>query len=155
MCQTEPCSRKLLYRTFIGICNNIDSDLKYGRRTTVLKRLLEPTYDDGVGRPRSRSLKDRSNFLPNPRKVSNKIHGSLQSPKDQHHTLVLMQWGQFLDHDITLTPMFRERNGSLVDCTACDSNPRTCHPIHIPEDDPYFPAQDPITLRPKCLEFVR
>ena len=55
------------------------------------------------------------------------------------HSLALMQWGQFLAHDLSLTCMIREEDGSLSDCKSCDSNKSKCSPIPIPEDDPYFP----------------
>ena len=153
-CQVEKCFGSLKYRTFSGTCNNIVSNVGFGRRSTLLKRLLEPVYEDGIGQPRSRSISGDSS-LPNPRTVSNIVHGSLKSPADRRHTLALMQWGQFLDHDITLTPMFRIADGSLANCTACHSDPRYCHPIPVPENDPYFPSKDPVTKEPKCLEFVR
>ena len=38
--------------------------------------------------------------LPNPRLISSSIHR--QSPADtQQFTMLVMQWGQFIDHDIT------------------------------------------------------
>lgn len=142
-----------MYRTLSGSCNNVANDINIGRRAKKLERLLAPSYDDGLGRPRSVSVTGKP--LPNPRKISTIVHGSLQSPKDFKHTLALMQWGQFLDHDITLTPMIRVANGSLHDCRECDADPNSCSPIPVPEDDPYFPPNNTRTGRPKCIEFVR
>ena len=71
------------------------------------------------------------------------------------HSLALMQWGQFLAHDLSLTCMIREEDGSLSDCKSCDSNKSKCSPIPIPEDDPYFPSKDPVTNSSKCMEFIR
>ena len=98
-------------------------------------------------------------LLPSPRQVSNAIHANTNNEdsdeindKDPKHTLLLMQWGQFLAHDITLTPMYRIRNGSLENCSACQSaitKSRVCAPISIPKGDPFFHDDS------KCLEFIR
>jgi peroxidase len=69
-----------------------------------------------------------------------------------------MQWGQFLDHDISSTPMIREPDGSLPDCSSCDSgktNPNSCNPISIPKDDLFFPPVDPDSGQKKCMDFVK
>ena len=95
-----------------------------------------------------------NNSLPNPRLVSNVVHGSLVSPADYKHTVALMQWGQILDHDITLTPMIRERDGSLSDCQSCHSDPQKCSPISIPHNDPHFPSIDIKVRLNDCVEKI-
>jgi len=69
-----------------------------------------------------------------------------------------MQFAQFLDHDITFTPVNRGFGESIIDCTSCDSA-RTIHPecapITIPPNDPWFPNIDRATGRPKCIAFTR
>ena len=47
--------------------------------------------------------------LPNPRLISSSIHR--QSPADtQQFTMLVMQWGQFIDHDITGLFLRKEQN---------------------------------------------
>lgn len=69
-----------------------------------------------------------------------------------------MQWGQFLDHDLTFTPMTMGVDGSILDCKACNSqktvNP-DCWPIPIPKNDPFFPSVNTTTGEFRCLHFVR
>ena len=40
----------------------------------LFRRLLEPIYDDGVGRPKSVSVVNKWTPLPNPRKISAVVH---------------------------------------------------------------------------------
>ena len=59
------------------------------------------------------------------------------------YTLMLMQYGQFLDHDITLTPINKGFPDSILDCRSCDAAQTVhpeCWPIPVPKNDPYFPA---------------
>ena len=62
-------------------------------------RWLAPDYADGVSDLRSASTGDQ---LPAPRHVSVNMH---QDGGFHEHavTVLLVIWGQFLDHDITLT----------------------------------------------------
>ena len=79
------------------------------------------------------------------------VHWNLCDPQ-------VMQWGQFLDHDVTFTPQKRGFNDSLIKC--CDETTggplperlrhRDCAPIAIPADDAFY-AQHNQT----CMEFVR
>ena len=48
----------------------------------------------------------RSEGLPSPRSVSTATISS-QSRENEKYTLMLMQWGQFVDHDITHTPVVK------------------------------------------------
>jgi hypothetical protein len=56
--------------------------------------------------------------LPNPRVLSSLIHRSLNAPSSKF-SLMLMQWGQFLDHDVTSTAQTRGFENSVPKC--CNS----------------------------------
>ncbi len=112
------CSRET-YRTIDGTCNNIEAgnDL-WGAAGIQLIRKLPAEY----------GLPDINNDVngqdaPSPRYISNKICG-LESKKPSAYQLssFVFTWGQFLDHDITLTPEGEEE--TVV--------------IPIPPDDPMF-----------------
>ena len=67
-----------------------------------------------------------------------------------------MQRGQFVAHDLSLTPMFRLPNGSLENCSQCKSGQiksKFCNPIPVPPNDPFFLENE--DGMPKCLEFIR
>lgn len=154
----SPCDGKLRYRSFNGRCNNLRNPL-WGKHTIPLKRILSPLYDDGVSRPKIRSSRG-AHPLPNVRTISNRLHRGGNSLRDERFTLLLMQWGQFVDHDITSTPMVRGLDDSsfILDCTECDSNAKVheaCFPILIPTGDPFFPTIDKYTKKRKCLPFTR
>ena len=51
--------------------------------------------------------------LPSPRAVSNAIHTASEADTKQF-TMMVMQWGQFVDHDITSTPQSRGFNDSII-----------------------------------------
>lgn len=77
-------------------------------------------------------------FCPHPlqvRKVSNEIvrFPPSQLRMDQQRSLMFMQWGQFIDHDLDFSPdtPARVSFGGMVDCeTSCAKQP-PCFPIKV------------------------
>ena len=66
------------------------------------QRLLPPEYEDNLSLPRGGLT---SSMLPSPRKVSQIVHQGINKVKEQSKfSQMVMQFGQFLDHDFTLTP---------------------------------------------------
>ena len=101
--QTLPCDHTTKYRTLTGWCNNLNFP-EYGKSIRAFTRLLAPAYDDGLMSPRSRSITGKP--LPSARLVSVNIHNDVSAPHVRY-SLMMMQWGQFVDHDLTHTPVNR------------------------------------------------
>ncbi|KAH3751769.1 hypothetical protein DPMN_186339 [Dreissena polymorpha] len=59
--------------------------------------------EDGLNLPRSLGVDGKP--LPFPRKISNAVHRGPQQLKSSKLTLQASPFGQFLDHDIILTPL--------------------------------------------------
>ena len=148
-CPVAPtrCVKDAKYRTVDGTCNNKDHP-EWGQSNTQLQRLLPPEYEDGVESPRTRDL-------PSPRSVSTATISS-QTKENAKYTLMLMQWGQFVDHDITHTPVVKGSEESGIMC--CENGDfineknrhRECLPISLPDNDRAFSK-----FGQKCMEFVR
>ncbi|XP_050420368.1 peroxidase-like [Adelges cooleyi] len=140
------------YRSTDGSCNNIQHEM-WGRASTALQRILPPKYGDGVNSPRSTAADGSP--LPSARLVSVTFTQDVDAPSD-NFTMLLMQWGQFLDHDMTQTPISRGQMGSGISCCRngreIDSSLRhpDCFPIEIPRNDQMFSP-----FGEMCMEFVR
>ena len=112
------------YRTFDGSCNNLNNPT-LGMANTPLIRLpglKSPTaYEGNNFAPRRLSKSGNNVPLLNARKVSVKVfvagEGSsrLKQPT-RRGTHLVMTWGQFLDHDVTLTALTEH-----VDCGTNDA----------------------------------
>lgn len=57
----------------------------------------------GLSKPRQNSVTNRGP-LPSPRLISTNMHNDVSAPHVRY-TLMVMQWGQFIDHDIIFTPV--------------------------------------------------
>ena len=101
--------------------------------------------------------------LPNARAVSSAIHGHVSEDlQAANMSLLVMQFGQFLDHDITLTAEAEMCNKCGTEPVLCcdyylekknytiQEMPKNCWPIPIPVNDSIFHQNGP-----KCLEFKR
>ncbi|KAF3424880.1 hypothetical protein E2986_02079, partial [Frieseomelitta varia] len=143
----------LRYRTSDGSCNNLQH-LWWGSAMSAMQRLLPPVYDDGIQSIR-KSVTGRP--LPSARLVSTVIHVDKDIPLESV-THMLMQWGQFVDHDLTATGQSRGFNGTVPQCClkfGSDFQPPEfthpeCLPISVSTEDSFF---GPLGVR--CLEFVR
>ncbi|XP_070776787.1 thyroid peroxidase [Enoplosus armatus] len=120
------------YRSISGLCNNRQNPL-WGAANTPLVRWLPAEYEDGEREPKgwNRGRLHNGFQLPPPREVSKKILKSSSKPKDDVYSHLLVEWGQYIDHDITFTP---QSTGSAafstgVDCLSTCENVHPCFPI--------------------------
>ncbi|XP_063858691.1 LOW QUALITY PROTEIN: peroxidase-like [Scylla paramamosain] len=143
----------LLFRTMDGTCNNPDNP-EWGAAFRPFARFLPPDYSDGIEALRQSV---HGGTLPNARLISDTVHRPLNRPS-YHITMMVMQWGQFLDHDLTATAQSRGFNHSVPKC--CNDEDGTplpenfrhpdCLPIVIPSTDPFYSQWNHT-----CMEFVR
>ncbi|XP_034941467.1 uncharacterized protein [Chelonus insularis] len=142
------------YRTFTGHCNNLRNP-SLGKSLTTFARLLPPVYEDGVSKPRITSV--TGGLLPNPRSISTIMHPDISNLHNRY-TLMVMQFAQFLDHDITMTPIHKGFAESIPSCRSCDS-PQTvhpeCNPFPIPVGDHFFPTINETTGERMCFPSMR
>ncbi|KAG8567085.1 hypothetical protein GDO81_013493 [Engystomops pustulosus] len=127
------------YRMHDGTCNNLQHPT-WGASLTAFQRLLKPTYQNGINLPRGLGTSEESGVLPLPlpRLVSTTMIGSETITPDFQYTHMIMQWGQFLDHDLdqTIPALSMSRFSDSAPCSQVCSNDPPCLPIDIPENDP-------------------
>ena len=101
------CPRNDQYRTIDGTCNNLKNPL-FGSAPTVLNRLLPARYfdpdgfKDPIGFPGQNNVPD----IPETFKVVKEFIAQQKKPQMpiRRFSHLVMQFGQFLDHDLGLTP---------------------------------------------------
>ncbi|XP_046458190.1 chorion peroxidase-like [Daphnia pulex] len=108
----QTCDATSKFRNIDGTCNNLVVP-SFGKSGSIFSRLIVNSnegYGDGIGAIRTSKL--TKNPLPSPRSISTAVlvNDSVPNPAV---TLLAMQWGQFLDHDLTLTPTFKN-NGQRI-----------------------------------------
>ncbi|XP_039276862.1 chorion peroxidase [Nilaparvata lugens] len=137
------------YRRLDGLCNNVRNPT-WGAANTPFTRLVSPQFADGIDAPRASVL---GHPLPIPRIVSRTMHPD-EGFHDHAGTVMVVAWGQFMDHDFTLTatPLDPRDKNEPEEC--CKRPPHLKHPycleIEIPDDD-YFYHKYGV----KCQDFVR
>lgn len=133
------------YRSMSGVCNNLDNPL-WGKADVTHLRLLPPNFADGVSAPR---VSVTGSPLPSPRLISRAVHTD-DGFHDHAVTIFLVFWGQFMDHDITLTSETKDpKTNKTPKC--CDGvQNANCLPIEIPQDDGFFGK-----FGQRCINFVR
>ncbi|XP_065822604.1 thyroid peroxidase [Labrus bergylta] len=133
------------YRSISGLCNNRQNPL-WGASNTPLVRWLPAEYEDGEREPKgwNRGLLYNGYQLPQPRDVSKRILRSTSKPEDEDYSSLLVEWGQYIDHDMTFTP---QSTGSAAFWTGTDCSD-TCENMH-----PCFPIME--TGKQDCKPFFR
>ncbi|XP_073463531.1 peroxidasin homolog [Aquarana catesbeiana] len=124
------------YRTYDGTCNNLRHPM-WGASVTAFQRLLKPAYQNGFNHPRGASDESGVLPLPLPRLVSTTMIGTETITPDSQYTHMLMQWGQFLDHDLdqTIPALGMSRFSDGAPCSQVCTNDPPCFPISMPEKD--------------------
>ncbi|XP_063882991.1 LOW QUALITY PROTEIN: chorion peroxidase-like [Scylla paramamosain] len=146
-----PCDPARRYRTINGTCNNIRNP-SWGSAFSPLRRIVPANYGDGV---MSLRRAQDGKPLPSARLVSATINLNRKSAATCFSFLHLT-FGQFVDHDITSTPVAKGEGEETIPCCIDEvkNDPRLfhpeCAPISIPSDDPFYS-----TWGATCMEFVR
>ncbi|MEE6476698.1 hypothetical protein FKM82_011185 [Ascaphus truei] len=127
------------YRTHDGTCNNLQHPM-WGASLTPFERLLKSVYENGFNLPRGiRPDRLYNGFpLPLPRLVSTTLIGTHTITPDEQFTHMLMQWGQFLDHDLdsTVVALSQSRFSDGQRCSSVCTNDPPCFPVVVPPNDP-------------------
>uniref|UniRef100_A0A8C1VX73 Myeloid-specific peroxidase n=1 Tax=Cyprinus carpio TaxID=7962 RepID=A0A8C1VX73_CYPCA len=142
-CRTTPLINK--YRTITSVCNNRRNPL-LGASNTAFTRWLPAQYEDGISQPKGEAT-NKFTIL-----VSNRILSTADADieSDREFTFMLTIFGQWVDHDLTLTPFspsIRSFSNGLNCDESCERS-EPCFPIPAPPGDP--------RLRPDtCLPVFR
>ncbi|KAI3371241.1 hypothetical protein L3Q82_023863, partial [Scortum barcoo] len=154
--QTPRCDSDCLserYRSITGECNNRQHP-RWGAANIPYSRWLPPDYEDVWGAPRGWDPEHtyHNATLPPVRLVSQEVLFTHNDNISLDSTLshLLVEWGQWIDHDVVLTPQSPStaafRTGA--DCTHTCSRDTPCFPIQIPLSDPRNGVQS-------CMPFFR
>ncbi|XP_024082908.1 peroxidasin homolog, partial [Cimex lectularius] len=151
--QTANCSDMCFhnkYRTIDGTCNNLQHPY-WGASHIAFRRLLKPIYENGFSQPVgwNKDRKYHGYSLPLARSVSLALIKTENTSQDDEITHMVMQWGQFLDHDLDhAIPSTTAESWDGVNCKKSCSFSPPCFPMEMMADDP----------RPKkrrCMDFIR
>ncbi|KAI4875192.1 hypothetical protein NFI96_000075, partial [Prochilodus magdalenae] len=150
-CRTTPLINK--YRTANSVCNNRKNSL-LGAANTPLARWLPAIYEDGISQPVGWDPSRLYNgvLLPLVRLVSNRILSTADADVqgDSELTHMITFFGQWIDHDLTLTPQSPSirsfSNG--INCDESCERTEPCFPIQFPSGDTRQPTPAPNSCLP-------
>ncbi|XP_053674743.1 peroxidasin [Anopheles nili] len=138
------------YRSLDGTCNNYQHPA-WGSSLTGFQRLLPPMYENGFNSPIgwNRTAVYDGFVKPSARLVSTSLISTSSVTPDDRITHMVMQWGQFLDHDLDhAIPSVTSESWDGVDCKKTCEYAAPCYPIDIPTGDPRIRNR-------RCIDFVR
>uniref|UniRef100_A0A914NCH4 Ig-like domain-containing protein n=1 Tax=Meloidogyne incognita TaxID=6306 RepID=A0A914NCH4_MELIC len=146
------------YRSYTGQCNNFDHPT-WGVSQMPFLRLLPPIYENGFNTP----VGWNKGYLyfgypkPNPRTVSVELIGAENISPHPYYSAMLMQWGQFLDHDLdfTATALSRQTYVGGARCNRTCDNIAPCFNIPLPSNDYRLQAIANSSDKLPCIEFER
>lgn len=144
--QVLDCRQYSQYRSVTGICNN-RLHPNWGSQMIPFVRWLPSRYEDRLIKPVGWfSTRLYNGYrLPNARMITKHLLSTDRLTPDPQHNHMLMQFGQFLDHDLTFTAPARSWNileNNVIDCR------KTCH-HHV---EPCFSVERHAT---NCIEVIR
>ncbi|XP_014216998.1 peroxidase-like [Copidosoma floridanum] len=148
----QPACRRSVYRTYDGSCNNLEFPT-WGMANTKYARLLPANYADGFHAP---PVSKSGNPLPLAREVSRSLFPDVDV-QDARWTLIAMQWGQIMTHDMAMIDGTTQSKAHATQC--CTEQGQLiaealesplCFPIIIPPNDPVYSYE-----RQECRNFVR
>ncbi|XP_012884322.1 PREDICTED: thyroid peroxidase [Dipodomys ordii] len=118
------------YRLITGACNNRDHP-RWGASNTALARWLPAAYEDGFSQPRgwNPDFLYHGTALPPVREVSRLVIRASNSAvrEDDQYSDFLTAWGQYIAHDVALTP----QSAGGDDCGRTCENRSPCFPIQL------------------------
>lgn len=145
------------YRILDGSCNNpIPHRNIWGSAGQPMERILPPAYEDGIWLPRIHSAVDGSPLL-SARETSRILFADNNRPHPKYNLLV-MQFGQFIAHDVTQSSSITLGDGKGIECCSADGSSilppekshYACMPIPIDPHDKFYR-----TFNQGCINFVR
>ena len=134
------------FRSYDSSCNNLKHSM-WGAALTPFARLLSPIYENGFNTPVGWN---NTEGKPSARLISMTVMSSMNVSNDTELTHMGMQWGQFIDHDLTFQ-VTSPNTARFIEGGRCDihcKNEHPCFPIQIPPNDPR-------SKRYKCMDFTR
>lgn len=90
------CDASGRFRSFTGHCNNLKNPA-WGAANTPFVRYLAPKHPDGIHKDRVSALDGSP--LPSPRLITSIVHRDHDQPSGDL-SLLIMVWGQIIDHDV-------------------------------------------------------